>query len=286
LVNRIKPHTDFHGRIESGLAKICAIGLGKLDGAQELHRHIFDIGLGPAIIAAAETALATGKIAGGLAILENGYHETAKLAGVTASDPTSPFLDQESALLEESRRLMPRLPLEEFDVLLCDRMGKNVSGSGLDTNITGRSVYGYFQGKPAREGKPAIWRVVVRDLSDESDGNAVGMGLVDFATGLFESKLDRRVTSLNAITACAPLGARMPAILDSDREALGAAIRSSPPREDGPRIAFVRDTLDLERVWLSEACAPLIAGRDDLDVVGDPEPLPFDSDGQIVSPFR
>jgi len=281
LVNRVKPHTDFKGPLESGLAKICAIGLGKLDGAREIHRHLFTVGLGQAIRGVAETIVATGRVLGGLAILENAYHETAKLAGV----PATGLFGDEERLLDEARGLMGRLPLDEIDVLVCDRLGKNISGAGLDTNITGRSVYGYQPGVPWQEGMPKITRIVVMDVSDESDGNAVGMGLVDYVPERFLARVDTRVTSLNAMTSCSPAGAKTPIALPDDREAILAGMRTSQIRPDGPRVVYVRDTLELEHALVSEACRPLIEGRPGLAVDPEPEPLRFDAQGRIQSPF-
>ena len=281
LMNRVKPHTDYKGKIESGLSKICAIGLGKYDGAQEYHSHIFDIGLGAAIESAARKIVSAGKIAGGLAILENAYHETAKIEGVAVQG----FFEHEQALLEEARKLMGSLPLKEIDVLLCDRMGKNISGAGLDTNIIGRGVYGYLQGVPWQDWMPSIYRIVARDLSDESDGNAVGMGLVDFATERFLKKVNHRITTINAVTACSPVNARTPVIQKNDREALATAIKTCPRRPGGPLVVYVRDTLELENVYLSEACLPLVRAKDNLQVLSGPEPLRFDGEGNVVSPF-
>jgi len=281
LVNRIKPHTDYKGPIESGLTKICAIGLGKYDGAREIHRHRFAAGLGPAIRSVTETLLATGKILGGLAILENAYHETARVVGV----PVGGLFETEERLLVEARGLMGRLPLDEIDVLVCDRLGKNISGTGLDTNITGRSVYGYTPGTAWCEGMPAIRRIVVMDVSDESDGNAVGMGQVDLVPERFALRVDHRVTSLNALTSCAPTAAKMPVVLPDDQEAILAGIRTSPIRPEGPRVVYVRDTLELEHVLVSEACRPLVEGRDDIEIVSGPEPLRFDDQGRLQSPF-
>ena len=281
LMNRIKPHTDYKGRIESGLTKICAIGLGKYNGAREIHRHLFDVGLGEAIRSVAEKIISSGKILGGVAILENAYHETAKIARVGLDE----FFESEAALLEESRGLMGRLPLQEIDVLFCERMGKNISGSGLDTNIIGRSVYGYSQGVPWREGMPGIMRIVVSDVSDESDGNAVGMGLIEYVTERFRKKIDHRVTSLNSMTACAPMGAKMPIVLENDREALEGALRTSQIRAEGPRVVYIRDTLALEHVYLSEACLPLVEGREDMEVLTEPRPLDIAPDGYVRSPF-
>jgi hypothetical protein len=281
LVNRVKPHTDYKGPIESGLAKLCAIGLGKYDGAREIHRHLFTVGLGEAIRGVTETMLATGRIRGGIAILENAYHETARLVGVPAAE----LIETEERLLVEARRLMGRLPLDEIDVLVCDRLGKNVSGAGLDTNIVGRSVYGYTAGQPWRDGMPRILRIAVMDLTDESDGNAVGMGLVDFVPRRFTERVDAEVTRLNSLTSCSPTAAKTPVVLPDDREAILAAIRTSPLRPEGRRVVYVRDTLELERVLVSEACRPLVEGREGVEVVSGPAPLRFDDRGRLRSPF-
>jgi hypothetical protein len=281
LVNRVKPHTDYKGPLESGLTKIAAIGLGKYEGAREIHRHLFTVGLGEAIRSVTETLMATGRILGGLAILENAYHETARVVGVPARE----LFEKEERLLAEARRLMGRLPLDEIDVLVCDRLGKNISGSGLDTNVVGRSVYGYTHGQPWREGMPGILRIAVMDLSDESDGNAVGMGLVDFVPERFMRKVDLEVTRLNALTSCAPTGAKTPVVLPNDREAILAGIRTARLRPGGPSIVYVRDTLELEHVLVSEACRPLVEGREDVDVVSEPAPLRFDDTGRLLSPF-
>ena len=281
LMNRIKPHTDYRGPIESGLTKICAIGLGKYDGAREIHRHLFTVGLGEAIRGVAEKMMATGRILGGVAILENAYHETARIVGV----PARALFETEARLLGEARRLMGRLPLEEIDVLVCDRLGKNISGAGLDTNIIGRSVYGYTPGQPWCDGMPSILRIAVMDVSDESDGNAVGMGLVDFVPERFTRRVDPDVTRLNALTSCAPGAAKSPVVLPDDRMAVLAAIQTSPLRPEGQRVVYVRDTLELEHVLVSEACRPLVESREGIEIVSGPAPLPFDERGRLRSPF-
>jgi hypothetical protein len=281
LVNRVKPHTDYKGPLESGLVKICAIGLGKYDGAREIHRHLFTLGLGPAIREVAGTLVETGRVRGGLAILENAYHETAEVVGV----PARSLFETEEELLVEARRLMGRLPLDELDVLVCDRLGKNISGTGLDTNVVGRSIYGYTPGRPWCEGMPSILRIAVMDLSDESDGNAVGMGLVDFVPERFLRRVDHEVTRLNSLTSCSPAGAKTPVVLPDDREVILAAVRTSRLRPEGPRVVYVRDTLELEHVLVSEACRPLVEGRDGIEIVSGPAPLRFDAGGRLVSPF-
>ena len=281
LMNRIKPHTDYKGPIESGLSKICAIGLGKLDGARECHSHIFGMGLGAAISSAARHVVASGRVFGGLAILENAYHETARLVGV----PLQGFFEREAETLREAFSLMGRLPILDIDALWCGRLGKNISGAGMDTNIIGRGVYGYICGEPWREGQPSITRIIVSDLSEESDGNATGMGLAEFTTRRFESKIDRATTSLNCITSNAPVGARMPIVLDNDRDALRAALSSCERRPGGPLVVCIRDTLSLEHVWVSEACRPLLEGREDVQVLAEPVAPSFDADGYLQISF-
>ncbi len=281
LLNRVKPHTDFKGTLESGLAKMCAIGLGKYEGARECHRHVFGIGLGNAIRSATERVIASGKILGGVAILENAYHETARIEAV----PLDGLFAHEEQLLSEAKRLVGRLPLDEIDVLVCDRMGKNISGAGLDTNVIGRSVYGYEQGRPWHEGMPVIHRIVVRDLADESDGNAVGMGMVDFVPRRFAKKVNEEVTVLNATTARSPENAKWPIVLETDRDCLRMALTTSPEHATGPLVVHVRDTLELGTAYVSEACLPLLRGRADVEVSGAAAPIRWSAD-DLVSPFR
>ena len=281
LMNRIKPHTDYKGPIESGLTKICAIGLGKYDGAREIHRHLFTVGLGDAIRSVTEKLLASGRILGGIGILENAYHETARVIGVPARE----LFETEERLLAEARRLMGHLPLSEIDVLVCDRLGKNISGSGLDTNIIGRSAYGYTHGQPWCEGMPAILRIAVMEVSDESDGNALGMGMVDFVPERFMQRVDLAVTRLNALTSGCPTAVKIPVVLADDREVIQTAIRTAPLRPEGPWVVYVRDTLALEHVLVSEACRPLVEARPGIEIESGPAPLEFDDHDRLRSPF-
>lgn len=280
LLNRVKPHTDFKGPLESGLAKMCAIGLGKYEGARASHPQVFGIGLGNAIRAAAGRIIESGKIIGGVAILENAYHETAKIEAV----PLDGFFAHEERLLAEAKALMGRLPLDEIDVLLFDRMGKNISGTGLDTNIIGRSTYGYVQGQPWERGMPTVHRIIVRDVADESNGNAMGMGLVDFVPRRFAKKVNEEVTMLNSLTAQSPENAKWPFVLETDRDCLRMALTVIPERPAGPLIVYVRDTLALGEAYLSEAALALLRGRDDVAVTGPVAPLRWDGDA-LASPF-
>jgi len=279
LLNRVKPHTDFKGPLESGLAKMCAIGLGKYEGARACHPEVFGMGLGNAIRAAAGRIIESGKIIGGVAILENAYHETAKIEAV----PLDGFFAHEERLLVEAKALMGRLPLEEIDVLIFDRMGKNISGAGIDTNIIGRSVYGYVQGQPWQDGMPVVHRIIVRDLADESDGNAMGMGLIDFVPRRFAKKVNEEVTMLNSMTAQSPENAKWPFVMETDRDCLRMALSVVPARPTGPLIVHLRDTLSLSEAQVSEAALALLRGRDDV-AAGPAAPLHWSAD-TLVSPF-
>jgi hypothetical protein len=282
VLNRVKPHTDFHGNLESGLAKMIAIGLGKLEGARACHDHVFGIGLGAAIASAAAHILATRKIIGGIAVIENAYHEIAKVVGV----PSSHLLAREEALLHEARELVGRLPLDEVDVLICDRMGKNISGQGLDTKVIGRSPFGYVQGQPWRPEMPIVRRIIVRDLSAETDGNAMGMGLIDIVPERFMRKVDMAATLVNSVTARTTENAKRPLTATNDREALEFAMRTIPPRLDGPRLIYVRDTLSLTDALVSEGALSRLAGRDDVTQISSLAPLVFDQAGDLISPFE
>lgn len=282
LVNRIKPHTDFEGSIESGLAKICAVGLGKQRGAEECHSHIFDIGLEAAVKSVAAEVIETGKILGGLAILENAYHETAGIAAVE----TDSLLEREKALLLEAKNLMGFLPVDQVDVLLCDQMGKNISGTGLDTNIIGRSVRGYLDNEAWRTSMPVIHRIVVERLTEGSDGNATGVGLVDFITEQFRAQIDYHSTNINTITASGPQLSKTPMVTRDTRQALATAIETCPPRPEGARVVYIRDTLKLDELYMSEAYLESLDSNERVEVLAAPAPLEFDSDGYLVSPFR
>ena len=281
LLNRVKPHTDYKGEIESGLTKICAIGLGKLDGAREFHGHLFRLGLGGSIRSATAKILETGKILGGLAIVENAYHETAHLIGVR----TENLFQDEKEILKVAKNLMGRLPFAEIDVLLVDEMGKNMSGTGMDTNIVGRCIYGFQPGTAWAAGMPAIWRIVVNDISPESEGNAVGMGLADFITERFLSNINYRFTTLNALTGRAPMAAKTPMVYPSSHTALLAAISTAPQKPGGPVLAYIRDTLSLAEMFVSEAALDHFLPDSSVEILSPAAELSFDTDGYILSPY-
>ena len=277
LVNRVKPHTDFRGPIESGLAKICAIGLGKQRGAQIIHsygtRGLVD--LMPSI--ARYMIDKTGKIIGGLAILENALDQTASIHFI---EPDAVGADGESDLQRQSKQLMAALPFTALDVLIVDEMGKNVSGTGMDTNIIGRM---FVPGVP-EEPMPRITTIVVLDLTEQSHGNAIGIGLADFTTERVIAGIDWQATYMNGYTAglSGLLRNRVPTVLLNDRAAIATAIRMcGQPDTAKVRLARIKNTLTAPWVEFSPSLLPEAAAAR-IEVTRGQEPMRFDGAGRLV----
>lgn len=272
LVNRVKPHTSFSARIESGLVKMAMIGLGNHEGAVACHRamlaHSFDHLVGtvwPIVRARLPIAL-------GVALVENAYDETALVEAVVPEA----FCARDAELLHCARRWMPRLPLDAIDVLVVDETGKDVSGLGMDPNVTGRKAV-------RTPGLPAVTRLVARDLTPASHGNAHGIGQADFTTTRLVRAIDARAMAVNALTAGNPQAARVPLAFDTDREAIDAALATiGRARVEDVRLVRIRNTLRLDVVEVSEACLPLLAGRDDVEPLSAPSELAFDRDGNLA----
>ena len=245
VVNRIKPHTGFAEPIGSGIMKMLAVGLGKAPGAAQIHRQ------GPAQMAAAIEAitsavLATGKVLGGLAIMENAYDETAAITAL----PSGEMAQREQAHFIEAKRLMPRLPVDDLDLLIVDEIGKNISGSGMDVNVIGRWR---LPGVPEPL-SPRITRIVALRLTPESEGNAQGVGLADVVTRRLVDAIDPVATYVNSIVSTFIERAFIPLTMPSDRDAILAALASLSLTEPAAaRVARIRNTLHLEELWLSES---------------------------------
>jgi len=271
-INRVKPHTDFSGEIESGLMKMIAIGLGKQHGADTLHRQGFAT-FRDLIPQAAEFIAARAKIPFGLALVENGYARLSLVEAVPAAD----MRRRERELLAMARDRMPRLPVSTIDVLILDRIGKDISGLGMDSNVVGR----YYAG-PTGAG-PSIQRIVVRDLTDATEGNAVGIGLADVVLGRAVRKMDAVKTYMNSITAKTPEGARVALTMPDDRTALAIALACCVGIESrDARIVRAPDTKHLDLLWVSEpaVAAALDTGR--CEVVRGPAPIEFDEKGMFA----
>ena len=276
-LNRIKAHTDFNGSIESGLMKMMVIGLGKQQGANLYHRAFFQYSFEHVIMAVGGFILDTGKIAFGLGLIENAHEDTAKAVAM----PAAHLLQNERELLVEAKSLMGRLPFDELDLLIVDWTGKNISGTGMDTNVIGRMMQN-FEPEPA---KPAILRIFVRDLTEESDGNATGIGLADFTTTRLVDKIDRHSTYMNGITALGPQKSKIPFYYDTDREAIEVALDTIGLTEpEDARVIRIESTLRLTELDISEVLLEDAKLHSRLEVIGETQPFEFDAVGNLL-PF-
>jgi hypothetical protein len=277
LINRIKPHTAFSGRIGSGLLKIMTVGMGKQQGAKAIHRFAFQLGLERAILEVAEVMLKKLPILGGLAIIEGFHHETASLEALQAEE----LLTREPALLAKARELQPHLPFAELDLLIVDEAGKEISGTGMDTQVIGRQ---YILGEP-EPSSPRIKRIYLRSLSPGSGGNALGIGLADFVHRRVVEAMDRERTYINALTGTGPEKARIPPYFESDRTAIKLALATIGPIEPKmARVLWIKNTLELGEFYISEALIAEAKAHGELEVGERLRPLEFDEEGDLIPP--
>lgn len=275
VVGRVKPHTGFVGDVESGLHKMMLIGLGKHEGAKIYHRAIADHTFTEIITAVAAKVIAKCRIVAGLAIVENADDETALIEAV----PPEKFLERETQLLKKAIEWLPRLPFADCDLLIVDRIGKNISGTGMDTNVVGRK---YNDHAATEKDSVRCRRILVRGLTEETHGNACGIGLAEFTTEKAVAMVDAKVTAINCITGNHPMGGMIPLTFPNDREAIIAALQTvglvEPPNA---RVIQISDTLHLGEVIVSEAFLPQLAGRSDLTALEEPREMRFDERGQL-----
>jgi hypothetical protein len=275
VINRIKPHTDFKGEIESGLCKMMAIGMGKHQGAKQYHRAFVSHRFEKVILAVAREVLAKARIGFGLGIVENGCDETAIVEAFNAGDIEA----GERRLLKDAKRWLARLPFSPIDVLVVEEIGKNISGSGMDTNVIGRT----FHPRESFPKDPEILRIVALDLTDESGGNATGIGNADITTRRLAGRIDWRKTTINVLTASAPNAAMMPLAFESDRDAVESALGSIGSIEpEQARVIRIRNTLMLSEIECSEAFLPEIEKSPNLEILGEARPFGFDAAGRII----
>jgi hypothetical protein len=283
VINRVKPHTDFAGRIGSGILKMISIGLGKHTGASSVHAAAMNLGYERVIRTVARHIVERAPILGAVAILEGPRHETAKIEVLRPAE----IEPREEELYAEARSLMPRLPFDEIDLLIVDRMGKNISGTGMDPNIIGRGAHGYStlfsDQRAAALGLPVIRRIFVRELTPESHGNAIGIGLADFTTRRLIEAMDRRATSINALTALSLHLAKTPMYFDSDREAIKQALVSAClSKVEEARVVRIADTLSLENVEVSEVYAGEFSQKPQIEPAAAPREMTFDQSGNLL----
>jgi len=269
-INRVKLHTIFRGDVESGLCKILAVGLGKHKGAQQIHK----IGVAEIVVESARVILAKAPVLAGVAVLENSRDETMEVHVV----PPERFEATDVALLKRAWQVFPRVPFDPLDVLVVDEMGKNISGTGMDTNVIG--IGGRVGGKMTM-GTPAVSAVVVLGLTPETHGNANGIGLADLTTRRLVDSIDYKSTYTNVITTRLWAGGRLPLILETDREAIELAVGDTP--FDELRFVRIKDTLHLEELEISEALLPA-ARKLGLTILGEARALEFDGTRR-VRPF-
>ena len=275
VCGRVKPHTGFHGDIESGLMKMMLIGYGKHAGALIYHRAIMNYSFGQIVRSVAKEVLAKCRIVAGLAIVENAYDQTAKLAAVMPEN----FEEEEKGLLVLAKQWMPRLPFEEVDILTIDQIGKNISGSGMDTNVVGRK---YLDHRAADEEYPKVKRIIVRGLTEETHGNATGLGLAEFCRSQLLREMSVQATRVNCLTGGHPTGAMTPLDYETDQEILDVALKTIGLIEpQDARLMWILDTLDVAEVECSAVYLDEAESRSDLEVVTPLRDMPFDAEGNL-----
>src|SRR5437867_676062 len=275
VVGRVKPHTGFVGPIESGLHKMLLIGLGKHEGAKIYHRAILDFSFLDIIRAVTDIVLRKCKVAGGLAIVENAYDQTGLIASVAPGD----FFEREAELLVLARRWLARLPFPEIQILIVDAIGKNISGTGMDTNVIGRKFNDHAATE--RDGV-SVKRIFVRGLTAETHGNATGIGLAEFTNSRTLRQIDRQITAINCLTGGHPTAAMLPIAYDTDREVLQAALPTLGLVEPAAAsVVQIADTLHLGEVLVSESHLAEVSKRHDLEIVAGPFDMPFDDTGNL-----
>jgi hypothetical protein len=274
-VNRIKPHTSFRGRIESGLVKMIVIGLGKQKGAETCHNLGYET-MEENLLALGRAALSTGKILFGVGLIENAYHETCRVDVLPAAE----IMEKEPALLAEARRLMPRIAVRKLDVLIIDEVGKNISGTGFDTNVVGRYPTADV---PITPEDPRITRIGVLEITDASDGNGTGLGIADFTTERVFRKFNFAETYPNLLTSTTAAAAKIPMVLRNDRQAIQAAVKTcliGDPKK--VRMGRIQNTLTADRMEISENLVEEARANPRIRIVGPPRDLLFDAEGNLT----
>ncbi len=275
LIGRVKWHTDFAGKIESGLYKMMAIGLGKFAGAQYYHTFAYRMGLEAMIRSVGRQVLKSGKILGGLAILEDANHTTAQLTAV----PVETMEQREEELLALAKSWQGHVPVKELDILILDEIGKEISGAGMDTKVANRGVNGEYNPWP---GTPKFHRVFVRDLSPKTYGSAVGMGMADVINARILDKIDWAPTQINSLTASSPAAIRTPVHFRTDRECVERFLPTVGKHDLSlVTIGRIKNTLSLTLVELSENLRPEIEANANLEIVEGPYEFPLDGEGNM-----
>jgi hypothetical protein len=272
VINRVKPHTAFRGQSESGLVKMIAIGLGKQKGAESCHAYGFKY-MAEHILAMSAILLARTKILFGVGTVENAYDRIASIAAV----PANQLVQADKCLLAAAKANMPRLMFDQIDVLIVEQIGKDISGDCMDPNITGRYA------TPYASGGPEISKIAALDLTERTHGNANGMGAADFITRKLADKVDFKMTYANGLTSTVVIPARMPMVLDDDRDAILAAVKTCNARDLAQaRVVRIKDTLHIGDIFVSESMLAEVRASPCIDVLSPSADLLFDPAGNLL----
>ena len=281
VINRIKPHTDFAGKIGSGLIKMAVVGLGKQVGASNFHRAASRTGYEASLRERFQVITRQTKFLGGLGLVEDQVHQTAHIEWIPANSLES----SEEALFQKASQLMPKIPFERVDLLIIDQIGKNISGAGMDPNVIGRSIHGYLTSPNKNPDGLDVRRIFVRELTPETHGNAIGIGLADITTRRLVESMNPQVTFINALTALSTNGAKTPIYFDTDKEAILRVLDTlALDSLKEARILRIQDTLNLEHIQASEAYYEEALKREDLSVEFEPK-LPSFSEEKQLNPM-
>jgi hypothetical protein len=280
IINRVKPHTDFFGNLGSGLQKMLAIGFGKHAGATNAHRAASRLGHERVIRETAKVILNTVPVLFGVAILEDQHHQTHSIQVVPSND----IPKEEAIMFSKAQELLPRLPFSAIDLLIIDEIGKEISGTGMDTNVIGRGVLGYFAELQSTETtRPHISRIFVRDLTAATNGNGIGIGLADFTTTRLVNAINRDYMYTNALTSLGLPTAKIPMYFDKDSEAISHAVSSLAMTSSSElKIVWIRNTLSLDHMLVSERLAADAANEPSLEIKEQPQRWDFDKDGNLL----
>jgi hypothetical protein len=274
VVNRIKPHTDFIGEIESGLLKIMVIGMGKPGGAMLVHQSVVRHGFQKIVMEIGKIILQKLPILMGIGIIENQYCETAHLEVIKPGS----LISEEKRLLKKAKKIVAQIPIEDVDLLIVDEMGKEISGSGMDTKVIGR-IMNLVTPEPPKQ---RLKRIFVRDLTEESEGNACGIGLSDFTTERLVSKINKEVTKINSVLGGCPEKGRIPIAFDNDRDAITAGLINSGVHDfKKARLVWIKNTLELRYFKVSRALSQEVKANEKLRMVEGPSAFHFDGDGNL-----
>ena len=275
VCGRVKPHTTFVGDIESGLMKMMLIGLGKYEGAKTYHRAIKDHSFGQIVRSVAKEVLSKCRIVAGLAIVENGYDETARITAVGPNE----FEEREKELLVLAKQWMPRLPFKQADLLVVAQIGKNISGSGMDSNVVGRK---FLEHRAGDDEWPKVRTIFLRGLTEETHGNATGIGMAEFALTRAVDAMDVAITRRNCITGGSPTGAMIPLHYQTDKEVLEATLpEMGLTAVPDTKVMWIHNTLEVSELECSVAYLNEARQSNEIEILSEPRPLPLDNAGNL-----